>query len=215
MRSSSLLAVLLTAAGVAPAQIWEVGGAGGAGFSTHSTVSNAGGKASAGLTNTPAAGVLVGQELNSRISGEIRYTFRPGGLKLSAGGDKATFNAQSHAFHYDVLYYTRPATAPVRPFLTAGAGARVFRGTGREHAYQPLQEFALLTKTREWTPLISLGAGVKKRIAPRVFLRVELRDYLTPFPKDVIAPAAGGKQSGWLHDFVPLVGISFLLDAGR
>ena len=40
-----------------------------------------------------------------------------------------------------------------------------------------------------------------------VYLRLEIRDYITPFPKQVVAPAPGAKLKGWLHDFVPMVGI--------
>jgi hypothetical protein len=42
-----------------------------------------------------------------------------------------------------------------------------------------------------------------------VFLQAEFRDYLTPAPKQVIAPVGASKLGGWVHDFVPLVGLSF------
>jgi hypothetical protein len=56
--------------------------------------------------------------------------------------------------------------------------------------------------------MVSLGAGVRFRIANHAFLRFDFRDYLTPFPSRVIMPAPGAALSGWMHDFTPMVGIS-------
>ena len=58
--------------------------------------------------------------------------------------------------------------------------------------------------------MISAGAGFRIALKPNVILRAEFRDYLTPFPGNVIAAAPGVHISGWVHDFVPLVGISYL-----
>ena len=58
--------------------------------------------------------------------------------------------------------------------------------------------------------MVSIGAGFKLALSPRVQLRVELRDALTPFPKQVISPAANGSVgAGWVNDFVPMVGVVF------
>jgi len=87
---------------------------------------------------------------------------------------------------------------------------RDFRGVGTEAPYQPLSTFALLTKTSQWTPLVTFGGGFKIAVSPRVLLRVEVRDYFSRFPTQVIAPAPDAHLSGWLHDLVPLAGITFL-----
>ena len=97
----------------------------------------------------------------------------------------------------------------MRPFVAGGGGIKFFRGTGKERAYQPLSNLALLTKTQEVKGLISVGGGVKAVVSDHVLLRVEFRDYITPFPKEVITPSPGAKISGWLHDLVPMVGITF------
>jgi hypothetical protein len=89
----------------------------------------------------------------------------------------------------------------------AGGGASVY-GTGGEHAYQPASGFALLTRTQELKPLVSAGGGVKVALGDSLQLRLEIRDYITPFPKEVVAPAPGARIKGWLHDFVPTAGIS-------
>jgi hypothetical protein len=52
------------------------------------------------------------------------------------------------------------------------------------------------------------GGGVKMKLSGRIFLHLEARDYLTPFPTKVIAPVPPSTVGGWVHDFVPLIGIS-------
>jgi hypothetical protein len=192
------------------AQQFEFGGAAGAGFPRGSSVTAPTGTASAGLKNGPAFGVVLGHRMYPRIGGEVRYSFLKNDLRL-ASGESTTFGAQAHALHYDLLFHARKADAPVQPFVAAGGGMKIFRGTGREAAYQPLSQYAYLTKTQEVKPMLSVGAGVRVRISPRVWLRTEFRDYVTPFPKKVITPARGAKlNGGWVHNIVPMAGVSYI-----
>jgi len=96
----------------------------------------------------------------------------------------------------------------VRPFLAAGAGVKVYRGTGAEPAFQPLSNLVVLTHTTEAQALISVGGGVKFSVSKRALFRLDFRDYLTPLPSDLLATPRGSKVSGWMNDFVFLVGIS-------
>ncbi len=205
----TIVSILLMTAGVVPAQVWELGGAAGAGFSGSPAITGPLGQASAGLAGGYAAGAALGQSMGRWAGGEIRYTYRPGDLRLSAGSQEALFKSVTHTIHYDFLLYAQPLEARVRPFVAAGGGIRVFRGAGEEHAYQPLQDIALLTRTQEYKPLVSFGGGVRVALSRRVFLRLEARDYLTRFPSKVITPAFGAEAPGWLHEIVPLIGVSF------
>jgi hypothetical protein len=90
-----------------------------------------------------------------------------------------------------------------------GAGLRIFRGTGTEEAYQPLYQFGYLTKTQQLKPMASVGAGVRFTLAHHFYLRTEFRDFITPFPTQVIAPAPGAKFGSILQDFVPMVAFSY------
>ncbi len=198
-------AVLLAAAAVCAAQNWEAGGAAGAGIARGVAISSV----TAGPANSPSFAVYLGQDISGRLGGELRYLFRPGDLRLASAGSKAAFGGQSHLVHYDLLLYAAPRGARLRPYLAGGAGARITRGTGEEAAYQPLMEYALLTRTRQVQPLVSLGAGLKLKTAGRVVFRAEVRDYASPFPSQVIAPAPGRKAEGWLHDIVPLGGVGW------
>lgn len=199
--------VFVAMTAVCLAQSWEAGGAAGAGLAPGVSASNALGHAATGFSDSPAFGFYVGQDLYKRLGGEIRYTFRTGDLRLSSGSAKAVFGGQSHLIHYDLLIYGKPEGVKVRPFMIVGGGARISRGTGPETVYQPLWQYALLTKTHQAQPVASLGGGLKWKLSGRLVLRAEVRDYLSPFPRQVIEPAGETRIGGWLHDIVPLVGI--------
>lgn len=201
---------ILLAAPASLAQNWEVGGMAGGGFATGVTASNPIGNATAGLADGPAAAALLGQTLSSRVSGEIRYAIDFSDLRLSSTQQSATFKGRTHSIHYDILFNLRTREARVRPFVLGGGGMRDFRGVGAESPYQPLSSIALLTKTSQWTPVVTFGAGVKYAIAPRICLRIEVRDYFSRFPTGVIAPAPNTHLSGWLHDLVPMAGLTFV-----
>ena len=56
----------------------------------------------------------------------------------------------------------------------------------------------------------TFGGGVKAKISRRVMFRAEVQDYLTPFPRQVIAEGPGAKINGMLHDIVFTAGIGFV-----
>jgi hypothetical protein len=60
--------------------------------------------------------------------------------------------------------------------------------------------------------LVSAGGGVKIELSSLLSLRLEARDYATTFPDEVIAPVPGTRVRGWLHDFVPMIGLTFKID---
>jgi hypothetical protein len=134
--------------------------------------------------------------------------YRDNDLRLSSGGQTVTFEGRSHILHYDALLTGGSSQSRVRPYVAFGGGIKVYQGTGTEQEFQPLGQFAALTKTHEWVPVVSVGAGVRFRIMSHAFLRFDVRDYLTPFPTEVVAPAQGASVKGWLHDITPMVGIS-------
>ena len=200
---------LLAAGPAALAQKWEVGVGGGGNFYTSQTFTNPVGHADAKLANGFAVSAWLGNNSSKLIGGELRYDYEQSDLKLSSGGTNVSFGAHTNAIHYDFLLNFAPKESRISPFVAGGAGVKVYTGTGKEQAFQPLSNIALLTKTSQLKPLVSVGAGIKFHVASAVQFRVEVHDYLTPFPKDVIAPAAGSKIGGWLSDFVALAGLSF------
>ncbi|MCL5745596.1 MAG: outer membrane beta-barrel protein [Acidobacteria bacterium] len=190
-------------------QFYEVGGMAGGGLLNTTTLTSTAGSATAGFKPGAVFGVLVGNQMYSRLSGEARYLYQMSDLKLASGGTEVTFGGQTHLIHYDLIYQVSPRQSKVKLFIAGGGGVKVFRGTGTEAAYQPLGNFAYLTKTRQVEPMLSVGGGMKVPLNPHTFLRVEIRDFLSPFPDQVIAPAPHVSGGGWLHDLVPTVGISY------
>ena len=199
--------VLTAAAAAAFAQQWEFGGAGGGSFLNSVPVSSGLGTATAGFQNGGALGGYVGYSQSRHIGGELRYAYLQSNLSLTSGSASATFAGSSHVFHYDVILKTTRNQGKVQLFAALGGGLKVFRGTGAEAAYQPLNQFGYLTRTQTVKPMASVGGGVKFALTKKVFLRTEIRDYITAFPKEIITPAPGVKYGSILNDLVPMVGI--------
>jgi len=191
------------------AQKWEVGVAGGGSFFTSETITNPAGNGEAKLANGLIVSAWLGNNSSGPIGGEFRYDYEQSNLKLSSNGTDVSFGARTHSIHYDVALRFASRESRVSPFIVAGAGFRDYMGTGKEQVFQPLSNIALLTQTSQLKPLVSVGGGIKFQVAQNVLFRVEVHDFLTPFPEKVIAPALGSKVGGWLQDFAATAGISF------
>ena len=212
MRSISKYAAyiaLLAGAGLPSwAQKWELGVLGGGSLYTKASVTSPAGAGDVGFKNGVAAGAFFGNNSTKFVGGELRYEYLPSDLKVSSGGAEATFSGESHAIHYDFLFHFAPRGAKVRPFVAGGGGVKVYRGTAAATVSQPLQRLALLTNTHETKGMGSVGAGIKAQPSKRFGLRIEVHDFITPFPRKVIAEAPGAKISGLLHDIVVMGGIA-------
>lgn len=207
MRLQTIVLIAAAAAGACSGQQWEIGGTGGVGITKNVTVTRGTASADAGFKTGAAVGAFVGQNLYEHLGGEFRYTFQFSTMKLSSGGTNVEFSGQTHAVHYDLLYYFNGREAAMRPFVTGGGGVRVYRGTGQETLVQPLSNFAILSKTQQVEGLIVFGGGLKFKLG-RSYLYAQVLDYLTPAPNQVIAPVPGAKLNGWIHDFTPMLSLS-------
>jgi hypothetical protein len=188
---------------------WELGAAGGFGLVQNATISNPTGNLTAGIDNRFALSGVAGQDLYQHLSGELRYVLRDDDLVLKGGGQKANMDGESHLIHYDLLVHARGRRSRIRPYAAGGAGIRLFRGTGKEDPNQRFRDFAFITRANEVKPLISVGGGVKVSVTRRISVHVDFRDYISPFPEELFVPAPAAKIRGWVHDFVPMAGISF------
>src|SRR5450432_4096439 len=176
------LVFLLAIALCVRAQQREFGVLGGGILLNGTPLAGAAAAVTAGFSSGPTAGVLIGHDLYSYLSGEIRYLFEKQDARLSSGGATASFGTQAHVVHYDVVVHARPRQARVRSYLEVGGGVKLFRGTGAEVAYRPLMEYGYLTRTQELKPMLAIGGGVKFRISARMIARVDFLDQLTRFP---------------------------------
>jgi hypothetical protein len=202
--------MLAACAAAALAQQWEFGGSGGGSFLKNVTATGPNGSAKVGFDHGFAASAYVGGfSQYKHIGGELRYTFLMSDLMIKDGSTKSTFSGNSHLVHYDLIIRSAQANRKWQVFGAAGAGMRLFRGTGTPAPYIPLTDkWGAFTRTQQVTWLVSGGGGIKVQIAPKLYFRGEVRGYISPFPKDVIAPPVGVKYGSWLLDIVPMAGIS-------
>ena len=206
------LLALCSAAAVLPAamaQNWEFGVGAGAGFYTPQDISLGSTSASAKFKTNVAVSTWVGQNMGNHWGGELRYSYQLGDARLKQNSTEAVFGAETHTINYNFLLYTKPSEATTRPFVDAGAGIKFYRGTGTEAVVQPLSQYGLLTKAGDLTGVVSVGGGVKMKLGTHAWLRVDVHDYMSPFPKQVITPNVGANVEGWMHDIVPMVAIGF------
>jgi hypothetical protein len=207
-----LARMFVVCAAVLPAawgQKWEVGGGVGGGFSTSEDITAPAGTASAKIETGLVGSVWLGNYSRGKWGGELRYDYQMGDLELSHSSTQATFAARSQDVHYDFLCHFTGGESRVQPFVAVGAGIKIYQGTGTQVLYQPLSNIALLTQAQDLVPMASAGAGLKFKLAPHMMLRLDVHDYLTPFPKQVITPVTN-KTPGWLQDFVPMAGLAFM-----
>jgi hypothetical protein len=204
--------VLLVAAPMAClSQQWEIGGAGGYGWYSSPSISNGfGSSAQAGFPAKGAIGVVFGENQYEHLGGEIRYLFRFGGPELISDGTQATLRGYTNVVVYDFLFYATPKENKLRPFFAAGAGIKAFTGTGDFIVNQPLQGFARLVPHTQVEPAISAGAGLKYRITRHAQVRVDFRTYFSPLPDEIFRRPRTAALRGWVYDFVPMAGISYL-----
>jgi hypothetical protein len=196
---------------VAPgfAQEYEIGALGLISDYTSVNVANPTQSGTVGPAFGFSGGFILGQTINNRWGGEFRYIYFRNDLELN-GDATAELGGQSHAIHYDVLYYLSDPDSGVRPYVAAGFGMKYYQGTGSEDPFQPGSNLALLTKTGEVMPAGDFGIGVKWRIGRRATFRLEFRDYITGVPKKVIAEAPGAQIDGSiLHHWAPFFGITW------
>ena len=211
MKLARMLAVCLAFSAVpaAWAQKWELGGSAGGGFGPSTELTRSTETAKANIKPGVAASAWLGNNTNSRWGGEIRYTFQMGDLQLKQNSTTAAFTGETHTINYDFQWHATDVDSSSRPYIAFGGGAKVYRGTGAESVTQPLSRFALLTKTQEVQGVISIGAGIKTKIGKNWQMRIDVHDYFSRFPAQVIQPNTGTTAGGWMHNIVPSVGFSW------
>lgn len=193
------------------AEEWEVSAALGYSGNHGTTIGNAelGTSASAGYRDGFVLGTVVGQNLYEHVGGEVRYLFMWGTPGLSFQGTRATTTGYSNLVVYDLLVHFKSYDSGLRPFLAAGAGIKILTSTDEQLVTQPLLEYALLRRGTQVEPAISVGGGLKYRIAPHTLLRFDFRTYLSPLPNKLFLTNSSSVIRGWVYDFVPQIGIGY------
>ncbi len=129
---------------------------------------------------------------------ESSYSFTPTRLQLSStsidsqspvGFFSTSVDVHNNSFNY-VRYFSRKGR--LAPFVTGGLGYSVFSPT-----------FDTVTKFAG-----NFGGGVDVQLHRRVYLRGELRDFITDWPAFAFTFAPSG---GTTHNVVPSLGLAFKL----
>ncbi len=193
---------------------YEFGGDIGFGWYHNGTIYAPSGQATAGIRNGFAGGIVFGDDMYEYISGEIRYTYQDGNPFLTSGGKSQNIQGQSHTINYDLIVNFKRREEKVRPFFASGVGAKGYIASGpppfSEAVLPPFPTIATLNNTNEWMFVFSVGGGVKYRINDHLQVRGDFRDYVTPFPKQQLAPSRVGAARGILNQFTLLFGVSYL-----
>lgn len=192
------------------AQTWEFGVAGGGSFYLDKSVTSGNSSASAGFRPGFLAAAWIGHNSSPQLSGEIRYTFLKNDVKVSSGSTRTTLGAQAHAVEYNIHVHLAPDESATRPYILAGGGMKGYHATGEDQPFQDLMRFAILTSATEWKPFASVGVGIKHRLGGRTIFRLEFRNQLSAFPKEIILPSPlSGGISGLIHNFQASAGIGY------
>jgi opacity protein-like surface antigen len=200
---------LFLLAGAALGQ-WEAGAVAGYGWYRDGTIFGPGISAAAGVRDRYVAGVTLSEQPHDYLAGEFRYLFHDGDAFLEAGGVRSNIQTLSHTLTYELLVYLRPGEARVLPFLAGGGGVKGYIVSGPAPVPQPVSRIGTLETNDVWKLVFSMGGGVKFRLRRHLSARVEFRDYLTTFPRTLIAPAANNTARGIFQQFTPMFGLSYV-----
>jgi len=197
-------------AGACFAQQWEIGAFAGYGWYRNGTIYGPGESIQAGIRNRFTAGAVIGEDLFDRISGEFRWIYHDGHPFLAGpGAPTEDRQGNSQTFTYDVLFHLYPKEHRLRPYFAAGAGAKGYIIAGPAANPQPYATIGTLTSQDQWKFVVDLGGGVKYLLRPHLLVRLDFRDYMTSFPRNQIAPAAGNTARGIFQQFTPMGGVSW------
>jgi hypothetical protein len=191
-------------------QNWEIGGTGGYGWYANPSISGAFGSAEAGFPAKGAIGAVFGNNMYEHLGGEVRYLFRFGGPQLKSDGIQYNMTGYTNLIAYDLLYHMKAKEAKLRPFIAGGAGIKVFTGTGNFFPSQPLADITHLIPHTQVEPVISAGAGLKYRFTRHAQFRIDFRTYFSPLPNEIFRRPPSAAVYGWVYDFVPMAGISYV-----
>jgi hypothetical protein len=204
MRYTILAALVIV--GSLEAGDWQFTGAAGFGDYRYLSYQSPAGDAQAGIGPRYVLNAGVGRAFGDRFVVQGEWTFQDGDFEISSGGRKTAFDANAYSVQGDVLFYLRRGASRWRPYLAGGSGAKLYHGQEAPHP-RPLGQFGSFRDGIDARPLFTFGGGVEVPLSTRFALRLDVRDYATPFPASVIVAAPGSNLSGWLHDLVAVGGL--------
>ena len=192
------------------AQEWELGAAGGYGWRVNPSIISAAGSIQSGFASKGVMGAVFGQNMYEHMGGELRWLYQFGGPRLKSQGIETSATGYSNLITYDVLFHMRHREAKVRPYVSGGAGIKVYTNSQHRFVGQPFFDSALLVPRSQVVAAISAGGGLKYQVSRDILLRLDFRTYFTPAPDQILRPIRASYIHGWMYNLVPLGGISFV-----
>ena len=112
---------------------------------------------------------------------EFGYAYSHPKLAITGGGSESGMGV--HTGFYDLLLYMSPEGTRIRPFVAGGGQFSTFVPPGASVTYgQGTTKYGF-----------NYGAGIKMRVSSMFAIRLDVRDYSTGKPFDLI------NRSGWIH----------------
>ena len=190
MRLASVVLVLCAFAAVSSAQVGELSVSLGRSIFKDNKLGSAGDLASQFKVDD---GFRIGARLtfNTKrfIGHEIGYAYSRSKLGLTSSSEQASMPV--HQGFYDFLVYVTPEGSRIRPFGAGGGQFSTFVPPGASVTYG--------TGTTKYG--FNYGAGLKVRLTPIFAIRLDVRDYVTTKPFDLVG------KSGALHQVEASAGL--------
>jgi len=190
MRLASVVLVLCAFAAVSSAQVGELSVSLGQSIFKDNKLGSAGDLASQFKVDD---GFRIGARLtfNTKrfIGHEIGYAYSRSKLGLTSSSEQASMPV--HQGFYDFLVYVTPEGSRIRPFGAGGGQFSTFVPPGASVTYG--------TGTTKYG--FNYGAGLKVRLTPIFAIRLDVRDYVTTKPFDLVG------KSGALHQVEASAGL--------
>ncbi|GEM_PF-5687252 len=203
-----VVTIVLLSALACRAADWHAGAGAGYGLYNSAKITAPAGTAETSIGPRYALTAYGGRRITDYVDLDGAWTFQDGDFEIRSGGRKTAFDAHAHSVHGSLVAYFLRSHSTLRPFVEAGGGVKFYQGI-EAPSTRPLEEFATFHNVTDARALITFGGGVDWNFSNRWTLRIDFRDYTTPFPASIVVPAPGGKVSGWLHDFLPTAVVTF------
>lgn len=193
MKIKSALLLLCACATIAPAQVGEIS----LSFGRSLFKNNSLGSDSGSTTNyliQDGFHMAARMTLNTKrfVGHEFGYAYNRSHLGLQGSLDQVAVPV--HQGFYDFLVYGTPEGSRIRPFAAGGGHFSSFYPPGASVSYgNGITKFG-----------VNYGGGVKVKVTPIFNVRVDVRDYLTPKPFDLV------NRSGPLHQVEVSAGLGFM-----
>ncbi|MEO7649640.1 MAG: outer membrane beta-barrel protein [Bryobacteraceae bacterium] len=195
MKIRSALLLLCAFATVAPAQVGEISLSFGRSLFKNNKLGTELGS-TANYQIRDGFHMAARMTLNTKrfVGHEFGYAYNRSHLGLGGARVDDDISVPVHQGFYNFLVYGTPEGSRIRPFAAGGGHFSSFYPPGASVSYgNGITKFG-----------VNYGAGVKVKVTPIFNFRVDIRDYLTPKPFDLV------NRSGPLHQVEVSAGVGFM-----